>query len=98
MSRVAKFRAAHPDIEVRIVASAPVKDLAGAGVDLAISVFSTSVSGSDVTYDIEVNTSLDTGAWTVVQTFNPVADGTLSATVPSAAFVRNFVRVTATHP
>jgi LysR family glycine cleavage system transcriptional activator len=36
MSRVAKFRAAHPDIEVRVVASAPVKDLASAGVDLAI--------------------------------------------------------------
>jgi len=36
MSRVAKFRAAHPDIELRLVASAPVRDLAVAGIDLAI--------------------------------------------------------------
>jgi LysR family transcriptional regulator, glycine cleavage system transcriptional activator len=36
MSRVAKFRAAHPDIELKLVASAPVSDLASAGVDLAV--------------------------------------------------------------
>jgi LysR family glycine cleavage system transcriptional activator len=36
MSRVAKFRAAHPDVELRLVASAPVRDLAVAGIDLAI--------------------------------------------------------------
>lgn len=36
MSRVAKFRAAHPDIELRLVASAPVRDLTVAGIDLAI--------------------------------------------------------------
>jgi LysR family glycine cleavage system transcriptional activator len=36
MSRVAKFRAAHPDIELKLVASAPVRDLASAGVDLAV--------------------------------------------------------------
>ena len=36
ISRVAKFRAAHPDIEVRLVASAPVADLAVAGIDLAV--------------------------------------------------------------
>jgi len=36
MSRVAKFRAAHPEIELRLVASAPVGDLASAGVDLAV--------------------------------------------------------------
>ncbi len=36
MSRVAKFRAAHPDIEPRLVASAPVRDLVVAGIDLAI--------------------------------------------------------------
>lgn len=36
MSRVAKFRAAHPDIELRLVASAPVRDLVVAGIDLAV--------------------------------------------------------------
>ncbi len=36
MSRVAKFRAAHPDVELRLVASAPVRDLAVAGIDLAV--------------------------------------------------------------
>jgi len=36
MSRVAKFRAAHPEVELRLVASAPVSDLVVAGVDLAI--------------------------------------------------------------
>lgn len=36
MSRVAKFRVAHPDIELRLVASAPVADMAVAGIDLAI--------------------------------------------------------------
>ncbi len=36
MPRVAKFRAAHPDIELRLVASAPVSDLVVAGIDLAV--------------------------------------------------------------
>lgn len=36
MSRVAKFRAAYPDVELRLVASAPVANLAGAGIDLAV--------------------------------------------------------------
>ncbi len=36
MSRVAKFRAAYPDIELRLVASAPVANLAVAGIDLAV--------------------------------------------------------------
>lgn len=36
MSRVAKFRAAHPDLDLRLVASAPVSDLASAGIDLAV--------------------------------------------------------------
>lgn len=36
MSRVAKFRAAHPSVELRLVASAPVHDLAIAGIDLAV--------------------------------------------------------------
>lgn len=36
MSRVAKFRAAHPEVELRLVASAPVADLALAGIDLAV--------------------------------------------------------------
>ncbi len=36
MSRLAKFRGAHPDIELRVVASAPVSDLANAGIDLAV--------------------------------------------------------------
>ena len=36
MSRVAKFRAANPEVELRLVASAPVSDLAAAGIDLAV--------------------------------------------------------------
>ncbi len=36
MSRIAKFRAAHPEVELRLVASAPVRDLAVAGIDLAV--------------------------------------------------------------
>jgi LysR family transcriptional regulator, glycine cleavage system transcriptional activator len=36
MSRVAKFRAAHPDVQLRLVASAPVRDLTASGIDLAV--------------------------------------------------------------
>ena len=36
MSRITKFRAAHPDIAVRLVASAPIHDLAMAGIDVAV--------------------------------------------------------------
>lgn len=36
MARVAKFRAAHPEIELRLVASGPISDLAVAGIDLAV--------------------------------------------------------------
>ena len=36
MARVAKFRAAYPELEIRLVASAPVADLAVAGIDLAV--------------------------------------------------------------
>ena len=36
MSRVAQFRVAHPEIELRLVAAAPVSDLASAGIDLAV--------------------------------------------------------------
>lgn len=36
MHRVAKFRATHPQVELRLVASAPVADLAVAGIDLAV--------------------------------------------------------------
>lgn len=36
MSRIAKFRAAHPEVELRLVASGPVADLAVAGVDVAV--------------------------------------------------------------
>ena len=36
MSRVAKFRAAFPDVELRLVASAPVANMAVAGIDLAV--------------------------------------------------------------
>lgn len=36
MSRVAKFRATHPEIELKLVASAPVADLVAAGIDVAI--------------------------------------------------------------
>jgi LysR family glycine cleavage system transcriptional activator len=36
MSRVAKFRAVNPEVELRLVASAPVSDLAVAGIDMAV--------------------------------------------------------------
>lgn len=36
MSRVAKFRVFHPEVELRLVASAPVSDLVIAGIDLAV--------------------------------------------------------------
>jgi LysR family glycine cleavage system transcriptional activator len=36
MSRVAKFRASHPELDLRLVASAPVSDLSSAGIDLAV--------------------------------------------------------------
>jgi LysR family glycine cleavage system transcriptional activator len=36
MARLASFRAAHPEIELRLVASSPVYDLTAAGIDLAI--------------------------------------------------------------
>ncbi len=36
MSRITKFRAAHPGIDLRLVASSPVLDLASAGIDVAI--------------------------------------------------------------
>ena len=36
MSRVAQFRVAHPEVELRLVAAAPVADLATARIDLAV--------------------------------------------------------------
>ena len=36
MARLAKFRASHPDIDLRLVASSPVSDLVAAGIDIAI--------------------------------------------------------------
>ncbi|MFO1037526.1 MAG: LysR substrate-binding domain-containing protein [Geminicoccaceae bacterium] len=36
MARLARFRAANPAIELRLVAAAPIQDLAGAGIDLAV--------------------------------------------------------------
>jgi LysR family glycine cleavage system transcriptional activator len=36
MARIAKFRAAHPDIELRLLAASTVYDLAAAGIDLAV--------------------------------------------------------------
>ena len=36
MSRIAKFRAQFPDVDIRLVASAKVQDLAATGVDLAV--------------------------------------------------------------
>ena len=36
MARIAKFRAAHPEIELRLMAASPVYDLAAAGIDLAV--------------------------------------------------------------
>jgi LysR family glycine cleavage system transcriptional activator len=36
MARLAGFRAAHPEIELRLVASSPVYDLTAAGIDLAV--------------------------------------------------------------
>lgn len=36
MARIAKFRIDHPDVEIRLVAAAPVADLVAAGIDLAV--------------------------------------------------------------
>lgn len=36
MSRIAKFRALFPDVDIRLVASAKVGDLSGTGIDLAV--------------------------------------------------------------
>ena len=36
MARIQKFRAANPDIDLKVVASAPVSNLAAAGIDLAV--------------------------------------------------------------
>ena len=36
MARIAKFRAAHPEIELRLYASSPVYDLAAEGIDIAV--------------------------------------------------------------
>ena len=36
MARIAKFRAAHPEIELRLYASAPVYDLPAEGIDIAV--------------------------------------------------------------
>ncbi len=36
VARLAKFRAAHPDVDLRLVASAPVSDMVSAGIDIAI--------------------------------------------------------------
>lgn len=50
MSRVTKFRAAHPDIDLRLVASAPVHDLTVAGIDVAIRYGSGKWTGVDATH------------------------------------------------
>jgi len=50
MSRVANFRAAHPDIEVRLVASAPIHNLAAGGIDLAIRHGSGKWAGANATH------------------------------------------------
>ncbi len=36
MAHIAKFRAVNPDVELKVVASAPVSNLAAAGIDLAV--------------------------------------------------------------
>jgi len=36
MARIAKFRASHPDIDIRLVAASPVYDLASEGIDIAV--------------------------------------------------------------
>ncbi|MEM7172324.1 MAG: transcriptional regulator GcvA [Pseudomonadota bacterium] len=36
MSRVSKFRAAHPDVDLRMVASAPIRNLTAEGIDIAV--------------------------------------------------------------
>ena len=36
MARIAKFRASHPEIDIRLVASSPVYDLTSEGVDIAV--------------------------------------------------------------
>jgi LysR family glycine cleavage system transcriptional activator len=36
MARIAKFRASHPEIDIRLVASSPVYDLTSEGIDVAV--------------------------------------------------------------
>lgn len=36
IARLAKFRAANPDLELKLVASGPIRDMASAGVDVAV--------------------------------------------------------------
>jgi LysR family glycine cleavage system transcriptional activator len=36
MARIAKFRASHPEIDIRLVAASPVYDLASEGIDIAV--------------------------------------------------------------
>ncbi len=36
MSRISKFRAKHPDVDLRMVASAPIRNLAAEGIDVAV--------------------------------------------------------------
>ncbi len=50
IARVAKFRAAYPEIELRIVASGPVSDFTSAGVDLAIRYGSGNWAGMESTH------------------------------------------------
>jgi LysR family glycine cleavage system transcriptional activator len=36
MARIAKFRGSHPEVDIRLVASSPVYDLASEGIDIAV--------------------------------------------------------------
>ena len=49
MSRIAKFRATHPQVQLRLVASAPVRDLAASGIDLAVRYGSGAWDGAQAT-------------------------------------------------
>lgn len=59
MSRLKRFRAAHPDVELRLMAAGPVRDLAVSEIDLAIRY------GSGDWPDVEATHLFDNAIWPV---------------------------------
>jgi LysR family glycine cleavage system transcriptional activator len=59
MTRLMRFRAANPDIELRLIAASPIRDLGAAGIDLAIRY------GAGVWPDADATLLLDNEIWPV---------------------------------